>query len=382
MPLRRQSQQGQAAADPPRFPDRVEPARAEQTQRRQAESEGRERPDDEGPGDIVVGGKTNPSGRRERPEPDRRVVERGHRAGPWAHNVAPGIGIPREGRREHRSGQGQSPGDREAGEGRHERDQGPGRGDLERQARRQDEPTEGRPASEAARRELVPTSEARQDEPKHQGVGLERPAVADHDRERPKRGHRQQGHRRAIASPADPIEPPGSQGRRRRRDQPARRLQTEANGGAEQRDDLGVDRRLDEEPIRERPGVEFGMEEPRAPFQVARDHRRRDLSADVVLDDRLAGVERADRERRRQETPERHPLARHDRDRPPSALVSILVGWMKSTTVRSTPEGSVRFHPPDEEAARNPIRTISYIPAVGIRISRVSPPRSANRSRA
>ena len=61
-----------------------------------------------------------------------------------------------------------------------------------------------------------------------------------------------------------------------------------------------VQRGLDQEVVRRRRRVQPRAEQPRAPLEVAGHHRRRDLPAHVVLDDRLVQADGPDQERRRQ----------------------------------------------------------------------------------
>ena len=77
-------------------------------------------------------------------------------------------------------------------------------------------------------------------------------------------------------------------------------LQAQAGRSLQDDDARLVDRRLDEEVVGKRRGVELRPQETRSAIQVARDHRRRDLPTDVVLDDRLAGMHGPDQKRRQQ----------------------------------------------------------------------------------
>ena len=190
--------------------------------------------------------------------------------------------------------------------------------DLQRQAGREPGPADDQPGPAAPRPVLVDAPEAREQRAEHQGVGLEGAAVADRHRED---GERRQGQQRdsgPLATTGQAEEPPPPQDHRQRRDQPARPLQRPAGRAAEPHRRRLEERRLDQEQVRQRGRVQLGPEEPRAPFEVARDHRRRDLPPDVVLDDRLIGLDRPHRQDEDQQAGQRDPFARCEQGNPPA----------------------------------------------------------------
>jgi hypothetical protein len=147
---------------------------------------------------------------------------------------------------------------------------------------------------------FVPTSQTSQKTSHHQSVGLKGSTIADHDGKNPKRSQCHERHGQPFATTNQAKEPPTPQNHRNRRDPSSGRFQIEPNGRSDGNHELSVDRRFDEEQIRERSGVELRKKEPIASLQIPGNHRRRDLSPHVILDDRLIRMDRPDRKNRSQ----------------------------------------------------------------------------------
>lgn len=119
---------------------------------------------------------------------------------------------------------------------------------------------------------------------------MEGAAVSDRDRKRGEGGRRKQGGKSTI-SPADEAEkPPCGDGHSKRSYDPAARRKPEARNGRKPGRQGGENRRLDEEVIGERRGVELRPQQARSTRNVPRHHGGRDLPADVVFHDRLTDM--------------------------------------------------------------------------------------------
>ena len=175
-------------------------------------------------------------------------------------------------------------------------------GDLECETERDQEP--GRPpasTSAAVASMPIPAGQAQHDGAHHGGVGLEGAPVADRERKDGERGHGQQGHDRVLRAARQHEKPEG-----RQRLSPGPRdsacfLQAQAGHSLQDDDARLVNRRLDQEVIRKRGGVELRPQEPRSAIEVACHHRRRNLPAHIILDDRLAGMNGPDQKCHQQE---------------------------------------------------------------------------------
>ena len=174
-----------------------------------------------------------------------------------------------------------------------------GRGDLAGEPQRQEDPAGDQPASATITAAEVPAIQPSQHSAEHQRIGLKRPAVADRDRQEGKGDRGRKCDASPLPAPDQPEEAPGRQGRRGGRDDSSRlfKFQRTARHPAQADREELIDGGLDREVVREGCGVELGVEEPGASLQVPRDHRRRDLASDVVLDDRLIEADQSEHER-------------------------------------------------------------------------------------
>ena len=157
------------------------------------------------------------------------------------------------------------------------------------------------PVPARARSMLIPAGQAQHDGPHHGGVGLEGAAIANRERKDGEGRHSQKGHERAFAPACQHEKPEGRQGAGQRRENSAGFFEAQAGRSLQDDDGRLVDRRLDEEVIGKGRGVELRPQETRSAIEVARHHRRRNLAADIIFDDRLTSVQGPDQERRQQQ---------------------------------------------------------------------------------
>jgi hypothetical protein len=114
---------------------------------------------------------------------------------------------------------------------------------------------------------------------------------------------------------------------------------------------LRGDRRLDQEQVREGAGVELGMKKPGPRSQVLRDHRRGDLTAHEILEDRLIGPEGAHGEDGREEADEEDHFV--TRLTPQGFVLDSLVSLNRSAAYRLPASPSIwRSSPHPATAAR------------------------------
>ncbi len=155
----------------------------------------------------------------------------------------------------------------------------------------------------------VPAGQTGQDRSEHQGVRLKGAAVANGERKDREGKGGQEGGPLAAAAAYEIEKPPRRQRHDQGRDNSSGRPHAQSGHSPQIHDDQLVDRRLDDEVVGKGRRVELWPEESRAPFEVARDHRRRDLASHVVLDDRLVRAPGPNQERqgKQDEEPARDP---------------------------------------------------------------------------
>ena len=317
MELAGQEHQGRRGGTAPDQPQASGRSDSPQARKRQGRAQRRERPDEQIPPEVRVRRATEQGRRPQDPQPDRPGIGRGPRPAPLGQQRRR-VRIPDKrgdqgGQREDdlpRAPRRRQDDDR--------RDQDVRRRDLQRQTRGQQEPGR-RPAKPPAPGiGCVPEAQGGELSAEHCRVRLEGPAVADRHRQQGERGDRRQRDGGSLPPAHQAEEAPGPQGRRQRRGQPPGGLQVAGQGAPQPDDQPGIDRGLDQEQVRERPGVELRAEPPRAPVEVAGHHRRRDLPPNVVLDDRLAHARGSQGERGQQQDGHGEPSRREVQDRAPN----------------------------------------------------------------
>ena len=151
-------------------------------------------------------------------------------------------------------------------------------------------PAGGQPVPSPAGLIAIPAGQSGHDSAKHRGVGLKGSSIANGEWKDGECRNGQESRAPSLTGACQLEEPPGRQHRRQGRQDAPRFLQADTGRSFQGDDTALVEWRLDHKVIGKRRRIELRAEQPRAPFQVARHHRRRDLSPHVVLDDRLAGV--------------------------------------------------------------------------------------------